>query len=284
MAQAHQIPNLMKEIGRLREITFRMAGEGTGKACDNDRFDSHYVHLFLWDGDRHEVAGGYRLGLTDEILMRHGKRGLYSRTLFQYGCRFLDRINPAIELGRSFVSPKYQRSYQPLMLLWKGIGVFVSRNPHYRMLFGPVSITSDYHAISRDLIVAYLKRYKKRTDLARFVKARNPLREDSLGARELKLALQHLDQGTGDMKDLSEMVSEMEAGQKGIPILLKHYVNLGGEFLGFSIDPDFRNAIDALILVDLCRTDPRLLERYMGSGPATRFLRYHYDKCLAQCA
>jgi putative hemolysin len=86
------------------------------------------------------------------------------------------------------------------------------------------------------------------------------------------------------MKDLSEMVSEMEAGQKGIPILLKHYVNLGGEFLGFSIDPDFRNAIDALILVDLCRTDPRLLERYMGSGPATRFLRYHYDKCLAQCA
>lgn len=121
-ARAAQIPHALQEIGRLREVTFRATGEGTGRASDTDLFDDYYLHLILWDRERRSIAGGYRLGLVDEIVRKYGKSGLYTQQLFRYRSQLLSSIGPAIELGRSFVCPDYQKSYSPLLLLWKGIG------------------------------------------------------------------------------------------------------------------------------------------------------------------
>jgi putative hemolysin len=174
LCRAEEIPNALREIGRLRELTFRQAGEGTGKACDLDRFDMHYLHLVLWNEKEGQVAGAYRLGPANDILSRHGVRGFYTRTLFAWNRRFLKRLGPAVELGRSFIRPEYQKSYQALLLLWKGIGQYLARNPQYRVLFGPVSISNDYHPDSRQLIVRFLKSYCLDETLTGLVRARNP--------------------------------------------------------------------------------------------------------------
>lgn len=278
-AESSQIPLLLHEIGRQREITFRECGEGTGTSIDLDRFDRYYTHLFLWDNRAKRVAGAYRIGLTDRIVTRYGTSGLYTRTLFHYGTELLDRIGPALELGRSFVRCEYQKDYQPLMLLWKGIGRFVAARPRCKVLFGPVSINRDYQAVSRDLIVAYSKT-NRRSEYARLVKGVNPVRLNP--ARKLKFkATCNL---IGDIHDLSELISDIERDQKGIPILLKHYMKLGGSFLGFSVDRNFSDVMDALIMVDLTRVEPAILGRYMGEEGAAAFLGCHGFSNLADCA
>ena len=146
-ACAAQIPNALYEIGRLREITFRQAGEGTGNSIDIDRFDQYYHHIMLWERERGEIAGAYRLGLADSILREQGVAGLYTNTLFEYKDELFLQIDSALELGRSFIRPEYQKTYQPLMLLWAGIGRFVANHPRYRFLFGAVSINNEYLGI-----------------------------------------------------------------------------------------------------------------------------------------
>ncbi len=175
-ARAGQIPWCLQEIGRLRELTFRTAGEGTGRASDIDLFDTYYLHLFVWDAKAESIVGAYRMGLADEILARYGKRGLYTQSLFKCGARVLRTLNPAIELGRSFVRAEYQRNFAPLLLLWRGIGRFVARSPRYAVLFGPVSISNSYEPRSRQLIVDYLKTNSVEAGLARHVKPRHPFR------------------------------------------------------------------------------------------------------------
>ena len=278
-ASAEQIPCTLREIGRLREITFRDANEGTGRGLDLDDFDTYYLQLFLWSRESAEIVGGYRLGLADQIIRHRGIRGLYTSTLFEYRSELMGRINPAIELGRSFVRPEYQKSYQPLMLLWKGIGAFLVANPHYRTLFGPVSINNSYHAVSRQLIVAY-SRKNPPTELSRLVRGKHPIRRRRSKRRELQAACTLL----RDIQDLSELVSDIEKDQKGIPILLKHYMKLGGEILAFSVDPNFSDVLDGLILVDLNKTDPRLLERYMGREGASHFQRQASVRDSLACA
>lgn len=124
-ARSGQIPWLLQEIGRLREITLHEAGEGTGNPVDLDLYDAYYLHLFVWNREKSELVGAYRLGLTDEILGKYGKRGLYTHTLIKYRHNVLARLNPAIELRRSFVRPKYQCSYLALNLLWNGQGTCI---------------------------------------------------------------------------------------------------------------------------------------------------------------
>ena len=270
-ATAAQAPNTIHEIARLREITFRMAGEGTGRALDMDRFDSYYQHIILWERERGQIAGGYRLGPVDAILGAYGVKGLYTNTLFEYQREIFRRIGPCLELGRSFVRPEYQKTYQPLLLLWSGIGNFVAQNPQYRFLFGAVSISNDYLGISRRLIVRYLRAAHSRTDLAGFVRARQPVRGWPAVKKDPGPAYSTL----CDLNDLSEVISDIEKDAKGIPILVKHYVKLGGQFLGFGVDPAFSKSIDALVLVDLTRTDLKVLERYMGRSGAASFLQFH---------
>ena len=157
-ASAAQIPNSLHEIGRLREITFRKTSEGTGKPIDIDHFDEYYQHVMLWHREGQEIIGAYRLGLSDTILKERGLRGLYTSTLFEYRDELFRKVHSSLELGRSFVVPEHQKTYQPLMLLWSGIGRFVIKHPQYRYLFGAVSINSGYLGISRKLIVEFLKR------------------------------------------------------------------------------------------------------------------------------
>lgn len=280
-ASAEQIPDILNEIGRLREITFRQAGEGTGKSIDLDRHDEFYTHLFLWDKRSAEIAGGYRLGLTETILPHFGKSGLYTTSLFDFQNRFFDAIGPAIELGRSFVRLEHQKSFQPLMLLWKGIGCFVSEHPNCRTLFGPVSINSSYHSISRSLIVAYAGKTNQAGELSRMVRGRHPfVKRNPAERKNLKTACSLLE----NIQDLSEIISDIEADRKGIPILLKHYMKLGGELLAFSIDRNFSDVLDALIVVDLRRTDPKILDRYMGRDAAGAFIGYHRGSSVENCA
>jgi len=270
VAKAPQIPAALQEIGRLRESTFRNANEGTGHAIDLDRFDSHYDHLFLWNEEAREIVGAYRLGRGDEICERLGAQGLYTNTLFDFQPDFFGNINPALELGRTFVRDEYQKSFPPLFMLWKGIAEYVVRNPRYRILFGPVSISDDYHPMARKLIADCLSGPTYRHDLATLVRARNPFREPiDEGGSDAGFPV------LADIESVSSLISEIDSDQRGIPILLKQYLKLGGKVLGFNLDPDFNNVLDALILVDLTSTDNRLLERLMGEAGVERFFDYH---------
>jgi putative hemolysin len=271
LARADEIPSVLFEIGRLREITFRAAGEGTGREIDLDRFDDFYEHLFIWNRKAREVVGAYRIGRTDEIVRDHGICGLYTRTLFAYKSAFLHALGPSLELGRSFVRPEYQKNYAPLLLLWKGIGRLILRDLRNRTLFGPVSISDEYQNLSRHVMVRFLQNHCLRRDLASLVKPRHPFRSRSsrlLGKRELEQALRNLD-------SVSDIVADIEQDGKGIPVLLKQYLKLGGSIVGFNIDPAFGNALDGLVVVDLVKTEPKVLERYLGKDGAAMFLDYH---------
>jgi putative hemolysin len=267
LAKAREIPNVLHEIGRLREVTFREVGEGTGKPIDLDRFDEHYWHLFVWSRRANEVAGAYRLGPSDEILARFGPKGFYTSQLFQWKRSFLDRISPALELGRSFVRPEYQKTYAPLLLLWKGIGEYLTRNPQYKLLFGPVSISNGYTAASRNLMVKFLRAYRQSPELTPLVQARNPFRQ-----RSSKMTDEFAGATVWDVEELSAQIADMEMDRKGVPVLLKQYLKLGGELVAFHVDRRFADALDGLIVVDLRKTDARVLERYMGKKGAAQYL------------
>jgi len=148
-APAQALPHVLPEIGRLREVTFRAVGEGTGLARDLDAYDQDYLHLFIWNCQQQEIVGAYRLGLVDQLCADKGIKGLYSRSLFRYRKKFINSLGPSIELGRSFICADYQRSLNALLMLWKGIGAFIAQHPRYTTLFGPVSISGDYSELSR---------------------------------------------------------------------------------------------------------------------------------------
>jgi putative hemolysin len=270
LAQSQEIPAALDEIGRLREISFRAAGEGTGNARDLDRFDQYYRHLFVWNADREEIAGAYRIGLADSILAERGPNGLYSSTLFKFDRAFLRALGPALELGRSFVALEYQKEYQPLLLLWKGISRFAVQNPRYRTLFGPVSISNDYRAISRALIVEFCKAHAD-PSLGSKVHPKRRFRSPSLpGCDRSSMA-----SIAEDIAELSDLIADIEPDKKGVPVLLRQYMNLGGNILEFNVDPQFSNAVDGLILVDLLKADRRLLARYMGREGLASFCAFH---------
>lgn len=271
MARASQIPNILNEIGRLREITFRDACEGTGKPVDLDRFDAYYRHLFLWNHASGDLVGAYRLGLSDVILRVYGVQGLYTNQLFRYKPALLEQLNRSIEFGRSFIRPEYQKKFNSLMLLWKGIGAFIAQNPQYNILFGPVSISKDYHTVSRNLIVRFLQAKRFDTTLARFVSPRKPFR-----AREFQGSTRRLlHTAVNDLDDISLLISEIERDGKGIPVLLRQYLKLNGSLISFNLDREFSDVVDGLLMVDLRKTDPRLLKRFMGEEGVKRFTAEH---------
>jgi len=269
-AKAGAIPQILQEIGRLREATFRTVGEGTGGPTDLDLYDDYYLHLFLWDERAHCVVGAYRIGQADEILRRFGQRGLYTHSLFNFGRPVLERLDPGLELGRSFVRLEYQRSFSPLLLLWRGIGEYVVRNPQYATLFGPVSISNHYAPMSRRLLVDYLRAHSFQGNLARYVRPRRPFRSYTPAPWDAAFL-----QDLRDIEQVSGLIAKLEADHKGAPVLLKQYLRLGGQMLGFNVDDQFADALDGLILVDLRRTDPKALTRYLGPSGTREFLTWH---------
>lgn len=271
IARAQQIPQTLNEIGRLRELTFREVHEGTGQPADLDRFDPYYLHLFLWNHKKSELVGAYRLGLADIILRNYGAKGLYTTTLFKFKRPLLNQLEHAIEVGRSFVRSEYQKEYICLSLLWGGIGHYVVLHPKYKILFGPVSISHDYHNFSKNLIVQFLRSNKLHPELSRYVKARTPYR----AIRTAKVERQTVANLVHDIDDVSLLISEIEKDGKGVPILLKHYLKLNAKILSFNVDRRFSNVVDSLILVDMTKSDGRLLGRFMSPPGYKTFARYH---------
>jgi putative hemolysin len=272
-AEAQQIPSALREIGRLREATYRAVGEGTGRDLDLDAFDDRYLHLFSWDRGRQQIVGAYRVGRTDRIMATEGVSGLYTRTLFRYDSRLIARLSPALELGRSFVRAEYQRNYSALLLLWKGIGQFVVRHPEYRILFGPVSISARYSDRSHRLLMAFLLQNHLDRDLVRLVEAVNPV-----GIHPAPPSVPQ------SIDEANRLVAQAETGGEGVPILLRQYLKLNARLLGFNVDPNFGDALDALMMVDLATVDPAILNRYFGRQEAARFLNHHRDHRPAHAA
>jgi putative hemolysin len=272
LASEAAFPSVVAEIGRLRELAFRQVGEGTGRAIDLDRFDRHYLHLVLWHHGSGQVAGAYRLGPTPDILPAHGTRGLYTSTLFRFRKDLFDRIGPAMELGRSFVRPEYQKQVAPLLLLWKGIARYVSSRPECAVLFGGVSISNQYHAVSRHLIVRFLEAHRA-GELARLVTPRSPYKGSHWQFRRTGM-VSHV---PASLEQLSGLVADLERDGKGVPILLRQYLKTGGKLLAFNVDRGFCHVLDALIMVDLRSAPTAALERYFGKQEAAAFMQWHHQ-------
>ncbi|MBI5764796.1 MAG: lysophospholipid acyltransferase family protein [Planctomycetes bacterium] len=270
---AAQLPNVLREIGRLRESTFRLVGEGTGREIDLDRFDEHYLHLFVWNTESRQIVGAYRMGQTDVLLKRFGADGLYTSTLFNYRPRLLEQLTPGLELGRSFVIPDYQRNFSPLLLLWKGIGRFVALHPRYRRLFGAVSISDDFQSMTKQLLMAFLKANSFDHELASLVRPKKPPKVQRFRDAEPRC----LATMVNDVADVEELVSEIESNRRNVPVLLRQYLKLNAKLLGFNIDPDFGDVLDGLVMVDLAKVDRTILNRYLGMDNVAEFLAFQVD-------
>jgi putative hemolysin len=271
LAKASETPRMLLELGRLREVTFRLAGEGTGKRRDLDRFDRYYWHVLLWHKRRQELVGAYRAGNTAEILAEHGVKGLYTNTLFRFDERVFKKIGPALELGRSFVRPEYQRQYAPLLLLWKGIARLLATHAGTPVLFGAVSISNDYNKASREMIYRFFEARMQEDELAGLIEPRRPFRPSSLRPWDCRAMCRAL----RGLEELSQPITDVETDGKGLPILLRQYAKIGGKLLSFNVDRKFSNVLDGLVMVDLRKTEAAVLERYMGREAATRFRQLH---------
>jgi putative hemolysin len=248
IANASTIPNILREISRLREITYRAVGEGTNRSADTDAFDLYYKHLFVWDSKNNCIAGAYRLGEGDLLYKQFGVKGFYLNQLFKFKKRFHAVLYNSLELGRSFIPEAYQKKPYSLMLLWKGIGIYLNQNSNrFSYLTGPVSISGIYGKTAKYAIVNFLKEYSFDNDLGKFVLGRNAFKQK--GSKHVKDLLNY--NKVTDIKALDDLVSDLEKSQLKVPVLIKKYLSLNGRFVAFNVDKSFNNAIDALILVKI---------------------------------
>jgi putative hemolysin len=257
---------VMHEIAQAREVTFRAAGEGTGLAEDSDRFDPHYLHLFVWDHQAGRIVGGYRIGRCDEIVKKHGIAALYSRSLYQYQESYLKKLGNALEIGRSFVVPDYQRHPRALDILWKGIGAYVAKHPQYHTLFGSVSISQEHSILARAFISdSMMSVYRAEQKFLNDIRPVSPLKvKGKVWTAEVLASLNNI-------AVINKLVGRCDAG-KTVPVLLRHYLSLNGRFVCFSVNKGFNDALDGLILVDLRKTPIKYLKRYLGEQGSQHFL------------
>jgi len=273
MGRYEELPHVMQEIGRGREESFRFVGGGTGEALDLAEADQIYHHLFVWSRRDRAVVGAYRLGLADEIIEKYGPHGLVSSGLFEFKPSFVARLNPGLELGRSYVLPEYQRSYSSLLLLWGGILAFIARNPRYRMLFGSVGVSQgeEYCSASRTLIVDYMRREHGWPEVAVDLESRSPFSGMVFDPMEKE----DVDRMVKDVDDVSALVSGLERDGKGVPILIKHYIRMNAKLIDFGVWKDHSNAVVGFLLADLVTADPKFLRRYMGDEGYRNFRAFH---------
>jgi putative hemolysin len=246
-APSVEMPNIITEIGRLREVTFREVGEGTNQKIDIDEFDLYYNQLFIWDNDANTIVGAYRVGKGRDIMERYGKKGFYIQTLFKISDEFAPILNQSVELGRSFIVSAYQRKPLPLFLLWKGILYFILKHPEYRYLIGPVSISNRYSSFSKKLIVNFLKENHYDYELAKCVKPRNKFKPkfDNIDSEIV------VQQANADINKIDKFISDVEPEVFRLPILLKKYTKLGGKIISLNVDPLFNDCLDGLLVLDL---------------------------------
>ena len=252
---------LLREIGRLREMTFRAVGEGTGNALDVDAYDTHYEHIVLWDAGAGKIAGAYRIARGASVLAAHGLKGLYTASLFRYADDLVPRLAEGMELGRSFVAPEYWGG-RSIDYLWQGIGAYLCRHPNVRYLFGAVSLSAALPLAAREQIVAYYARYYG--ELEGRAVSRRPFQY-----RDAPPSFGELDAETA----FRVLKSNLDSLGATIPMLYKQYTELcepgGARFLAFGVDPDFSDSIDGLIEVDLQRLRPKKRTRYLQAHHQT---------------
>ena len=244
-ASAKDIPNLIHEIGRLREITFRAIGEGTNKEVDLDKFDNYYHHLLLWDAVAEKLVGAYRMGLGKEIYKKYGIKGFYVQTLFRIEPELHQMMDNTIEMGRAFIIDEYQQKPMPLFLLWKGIVHVTLRYPEYKYLMGGVSISNQFSDFSKSLMIEFMKSHYYDPYIAQYIRPK----------KEYKVKLKDVDKdfvfdaSKADMQKFDKIIDEIEPGILRIPVLIKKYVKQNARLVAFNVDPKFNNAIDGLMYI-----------------------------------
>ena len=251
--------NIVREIGRLREITFRKVGEGTGKELDVEKYDTYYDHLVLWDKNDEEIVGSYRIGKTKDIIEKYGKKGLITSKKFDINDEFDEVLAQSLEVGRTFIQQKYWKS-AALDYMWQGIGAFLKNNPDVRYLWGTVSMSDDLPDDAKDLIIYYyLKWYPGNPNLA------YPHREYSL-SDEKKAELSEFFNTGSAFKDFRKMKKSLLTIGHTVPVLYRRYTDIteddGTEFINFCIDVTFKNSVDGFIVVDMTKLKKDVRERY----------------------
>ena len=245
LIRAQKIPNILNEIGRLREITFREIGEGTNKSIDLDQYDQYYHHMFLWDNDAKRIAGAYRMGLGSEIFPKYGIEGFYLHDLFRFEPELNDMMSKSIEMGRAFIIKEYQQKPMPLFLLWKGIIHTTLRYPDHKFLLGGVSISNQFSDFSKSLMIEFMKSHYYDPYIAQYVHAK----------KEFKVKLKDadkdfiFDEAEADLTKLDKIIDELEPGNLRLPVLIKKYIKQNARLVAFNVDPLFNNAIDGLMYI-----------------------------------
>lgn len=243
--EANKIPNILHEIGRLREVTFREIGEGTNKSIDLDQYDTYYHHLFLWDDDAKKIAGAYRMGLGSEIYPKHGIKGYYLNELFRFEPELHDMMHKSIEMGRAFITKEYQQKPMPLFLLWKGIIHTTLRYPEHKFLLGGVSISNQFSDFSKSLMIEFMKSHYYDPYIAQYIHPKV----------EFKVKLKDedkdfiFDEAEADLNKFDKLIDELEPGILRLPVLIKKYIKQNARVVAFNVDPLFNNAIDGLMYI-----------------------------------
>lgn len=245
LTESNKIPNILKEIGRLREITFRAVGEGTNKSIDLDQYDVYYHHMFLWDNDAKCIAGAYRMGLGNQIYKAHGIEGFYLTELFKMEPELYPMMEQSIEMGRAFIVGSYQQKPMPLFLLWKGIVHTTLRYPEHKYLIGGVSISNQFSDFSKSLMIEFMKSHFYDPYVAQYVQAK----------KEYKVKLKDADkdfvfnEAEADLNKFDRLIEEVEPGGLRLPVLIKKYIKQNARVVAFNVDPLFNNAIDGLMYI-----------------------------------
>lgn len=245
LADSQTIPNTLREIGRLREVTFRDVGEGTNLSLDLDRYDQYYKHLFLWDKQSQKLVGAYRMGLGGEIFKKYGIRGFYVNELFRIEPELFDMMEATIDMGRAFIVKSYQQRPMPLFLLWKGIVHVTLRYPEHKYLMGGVSISNNFSNFSKSLMIEFMKSHYYDPFIAQYVSPK----------KEYKVKLNVADKDfvfdatKEDMNKFDKIIDELEPGNLRLPVLMKKYVRQNARLVGFNVDPKFNNSVDGLMYI-----------------------------------
>ena len=247
LAEPKTIPNILREIGRLREITFREVGEGTNEAIDLDTFDTYYHHMFLWDNEKKLIAGAYRMGLGSKIFERYGIDGFYLQDLFRFEPELHKMMSQSIEMGRAFIIKEYQQKPMPLFLLWKGIVHTTLRFPEHKFLIGGVSISNQFSNFSKSLMIEFMKSHYYDPYIAQYVHPK----------KEFKVILKDADKDfvfdatEADLNKFDKIIDEVEPGALRLPVLLKKYIKQNARLVAFNVDPLFNNAVDGLMYIKI---------------------------------
>ena len=245
LAPADSICNILHEIGRLREITFREVGEGTNESTDIDKFDRYYHHLFLWDNDAKCIAGAYRMGLGSEIFPKYGIHGYYLNELFRFEPELHDMMHKSIEMGRAFIIKDYQQKPMPLFLLWRGIIHTTLRYPEHKFLLGGVSISNQFSDFSKSLMIEFMKSHYYDPYIAQYI---HPKKEFKVKLKDADKDF-IFDEAAADLNKLDKIIDELEPGNLRLPVLIKKYIKQNARLVAFNVDPLFNNATDGLMYI-----------------------------------